>query len=183
LTIRHKDSFSIPSQYTLGISNNEVNESLLEYLLNAYSHYPLENGQELKQCMQQQLLSGDTAGLEQSLREMMAYIPYPLHIGQEAYYHSLMLLWLKLLGFDITGETTTNIGSIDAVWKLPEHTIVAEVKCLVKKGRMMATLLSKAIKQIEEKRYYERFMSEQKVSLLAVVFAEKEIGCRMTEKK
>jgi hypothetical protein len=132
--------------------------------------------------MQQQLLSGNTAALEQSLREMLAYIPYPLHIGQESYYHSLMLLWLKLLGFDITGEITTNIGSIDAVWKFPGHTVVAEVKCQVKKGRMTA-LLDKAIKQIENKRYYERFMDEEKVSFLAVVFAEKEIGCRMLKKK
>ena len=132
--------------------------------------------------MQQQLLSGDTTALEQSLREMLAYIPYPLHIGQEAYYHSLMLLWLKLLGFDITGEITTNAGRIDAVWKFPGHTVVAEIKCQVKKGRMNA-LLSKAMKQIEEKRYFERFMDEQKVSLLAVVFAEKEIGCRMMQKK
>ena len=132
--------------------------------------------------MHRQLLAGDTAALEQSLREMLAYIPYPLHIGQEAYYHSLMLLWLKLLGFDITSEVMTNIGRIDAVLKLPEQTIVAEVKCQVKKGRMNA-LLSKTIKQIEEKRYFERFMNEPKVSLLAVVFAEKEIGCRMVEKK
>ena len=182
LTIKHKDHRSIPPQYLLDIPNNEVKESLLEYLLNTYSNYPLEQTQDLKQRMQQQLLSGNTAALEQSLREMLAYIPYPLHIGQEAYYHSLMLLWLKLLGFDITGEITTNIGSIDAVWKFPGHIVVAEVKCQVKKGRMTA-LLDKAIKQIENKRYYERFMDEEKVSFLAVVFAEKEIGCRMLEKK
>jgi len=182
LTIKQKDHRAIPPQYTLDIPNNEVKESLLEYLLNAYSDYPLEETQELKQRMQHQLLQGDTAALEQSLREMLAYIPFSLHIGQEAYYHSLMLLWLKMLGFNIIGEVNTNVGIIDAVWKFPGHTVVAEVKCLVKKGRM-ATLLTNAMKQIEEKRYYERFMNEGKVSLLAVVFAEKEIGCRMLEKK
>ncbi|MDR1610591.1 MAG: ATP-binding protein [Candidatus Symbiothrix sp.] len=178
LTVKDKDFRSAPPQYILGIPNNEVKESLLKHLLSAYSYYPLESAQELRQRMQQQLLVGNAAGLEQSLREMLAYIPYPLHIGREAYYHSLMLLWLKLLGFDITGEVTSNIGSIDAVWKFSGHTIVAEVKCQVKKGRI-STLLTKAIRQIEEKRYCERFMNEPKVSLLAVVFAEKEIGCRM----
>jgi hypothetical protein len=178
LTVKSKEFRSIPPRYVLDIPNTEVKESLFEYLLNAYSYYPLESAQELKQRMQQQLLDGDTAGLEQSLREMLAYIPYPLHIGREAYYHSLMLLWLKLLGFDIVGEVTSNIGSIDAIWKFPGHTIVAEVKCQVKKGRI-STLLTKAIRQIEEKRYCERFMNEPKVSLLAVVFAEKEIGCRI----
>ena len=61
-------------------------------------------------------------------------------------------------------------------------TFVKKLECQVKKGRMNA-LLSKSIKQIEAKRYYERFMDEQKVSLLAVVFAEKEIGCRIIKKK
>ncbi|MDR1632292.1 MAG: ATP-binding protein [Dysgonamonadaceae bacterium] len=178
LTVKGKDFRAIPPQYILGIPNNEVKESLLKHLLSAYSYYPLESAQELRQRMQQQLLVGNVAGLEQSLREMLAYIPYPLHIGREAYYHSLMLLWLKLLGFDIIGEVTSNIGSIDAVWKFPGHTIVAEVKCQVKKGRI-STLLTKAIRQIEGKRYCERFMNEPKTSLLAVVFAGKEIGCRM----
>jgi hypothetical protein len=150
--------------------------------LNAYSDYPVERGQDLKQRMQRQLLSGDTGALEQSLREMLSYIPFSLHGKDEAYFHSLMLLWLRLIGFDITGEINTNIGIIDAVWKFPGHTIVAEVKRQVKKGRM-TTLLNNAMKQIEEKRYYERFMNEGNVSLLAVVFAEKEIGCRMLAKK
>ena len=182
LTVKKKELIGGQPQYTLDIPNNEVKDSLLKYLLSAYSGYPVEREQGLKQRMQQQLLSGDTTALEQSLREMLAYIPYPLHIGQEAYYHSLMLLWLRLLGFDIVGEITTNIGRIDAVWKFSGHVVIAEVKCQVKKGRM-ATLLTNAMKQIEEKRYYERFMDEEKVSLLAVVFAEKEIGCRMIEKK
>ena len=182
LTIKCKEIVDWQPQYTLDIPNNEVKDSLLKYLLNTYSAYPLEDTQGLKQRMHRQLLSGDTTALEQSLREMLAYVPYPLHIENEAYYHSLMLLWLKLLGFDIIGEIMTNIGRIDAVWKFPGHTIVAEVKCRSKKGRIV-TLLTNAIKQMEEKRYYERFMNEEKVSLLAVVFAEKEIGCRMIEKK
>jgi hypothetical protein len=182
LTIKHKEIVELQPQYTLDIPNNEVKDSLFKYLLNAYSDYPLEREQELKRRMQQQLVSGDATGLEESLREMLSYIPYPLHIGKESYYHSLMLLWLRLLGFDITSEITTNIGSIDAVWKLPDMVILAEVKCQVKKGRM-ATLLTKAMKQIEEKRYCERFTAEKKISFLAVVFAEKEIGCRIRELK
>jgi hypothetical protein len=33
--------------------------------------------------------------------------------------------------------------------------------------------------QIREKRYYERFLGERQVSLLAVAFTGNEIGCRM----
>jgi Holliday junction resolvase-like predicted endonuclease len=178
LTIKQKEFVFGRPQYTLGIPNSEVNESLLKYLLSAYSNYPVEQERELKARMQQQLLAGDATGLEQSLREMLAHIPYPLHIGKEAYYHSLLLLWLKLLGFDITGEVTTNIGRIDAVWKFSGHIVIAEVKYQPQEKKI-STLLDKAIKQIKEKKYAEKFDKGQKISLLAVAFAGKEIGCRI----
>jgi hypothetical protein len=178
LTIKRKEIVHIQPEYTLDIPNNEVKQSLWTYLLNTYSDYPLYKTDGLKERMQQQLVANDAAGLEQSLREMLAYIPYPLHIGKEAYYHSLLLLWLKLLGFDITGEIMTNTGRIDAVLKLPGQVVVAEIKFQPKQGKM-PQLLDEAMKQIKDTRYYEPYLSAQKVSLLAVAFLGKEIGCRM----
>jgi hypothetical protein len=178
LTVKKKEIVGIRPQYTLEIPNQEVEESLLEYLLNAYSAYPLEQGQFLKERIQQQLLSQDTEGLEKSIREMLAYVPYPLHIKREAYYHSLLLVWLRMLGFDIEGEITTNTGRIDAVWKTPGRVIIAEVTFQAKKAKI-TDLLDAAILQIREKKYYERFLSEPQVSLLGIAFAGKEIGCRI----
>ncbi|GHS97178.1 ATPase AAA [Bacteroidia bacterium] len=177
LTIKKKEFIGGRPRYTLEMPNFEVEEAFLKYLLSSYSDYPVGMTGSLKERMQLQLETNDAAGLEQSLREMIAYIPYPLHIGKEAYYHSLLLLWLKLLGFDITGEIMTNTGRIDAVLKLPGQVIVAEIKFQPKQGKM-TKLLDEAINQIKEKRYYERF-KDQKVSFLAVAFAGKEIGCRM----
>jgi hypothetical protein len=82
------------------------------------------------------------------------------------------------LGFDIQGEIMTNIGRIDAVWKFPGHIIIAEVKYQPQE-EVISVLLDNAIKQIEEKRYIEQFDNGQKISLLAVAFAGKEIGCRI----
>jgi hypothetical protein len=177
LTVKQKKLVSGRPQYTLGVPNSEVNESLLTYLFNAYSDYPVGRTDDIKRRMQQQLFKNDSAGLEQSLREMLAYIPYPLHIGKEAYYHSLLLLWLKLLGFDITGEIMTNAGRIDAVWQLPEQVIIAEVKFQPEKENI-PKLLDEAIRQIKENRYAERFNTGQKVSLLGIAFAGNEIGCK-----
>jgi Holliday junction resolvase-like predicted endonuclease len=145
--------------------------------MNAYTDYPLYKTGDLKQRMQQQLFDNDAGGLEQSLREMLAYIPYPLHIGREAYYHSLLLLWLKLLGFDVIGEMMTNVGRIDAVWKFSGHTIIVEVKYQPKKAKI-ENLLNAAIKQIKANRYAEQFSDGQRVSLLGVAFAGNEIGCK-----
>jgi hypothetical protein len=132
----------------------------------------------LRERMWQQLCDHDTSGLEQCLREMIAGLPYMDVVKTEAWYHTIMLLWLRLLGFELIGEMPTNIRRIDAVWFFPGHAIVVEVKSQPKKGNVSG-LLNAAIKQIRERRYYERFMSERQVSLLGVTFAGNEIGCRM----
>ncbi|MDR0832720.1 MAG: ATP-binding protein [Candidatus Symbiothrix sp.] len=178
LTIKHIKLIQGIAQYTIDMPNLEVKDSLLRYLLSAYSYYPVAQEYGLRLRMQTQLFAHDASGLEKSLRELLAHIPYQLHIGKEAYYHSLLLLWLKLLGFDVVGEVNTNNGRIDAVWKLPEHTIIAEVKYQVEEEDT-SKLLDAAIKQIREKHYAERFDNGQKVTLLAIAFAGKEIACRM----
>jgi hypothetical protein len=49
-------------------------------------------------------------------------------------YHSLLLVWLHFQGFKPRGEQPTNIGRIDVVWKLPDMTVIAEIKYSVKKS-------------------------------------------------
>jgi competence CoiA-like predicted nuclease len=128
--------------------------------------------------MQRQIQSCDVFGFEQSLRSMLANIPYNLHIPNEAYYHSLLLLWIKTIGFDIQGEVPTNIGRIDAVWHLPELTVVAEIKYHAKKK--LNTLLNEAMAQISDRKYYDKYL-DHKVILMAVAFSGKEVGCRIKE--
>jgi hypothetical protein len=178
LTIKKKEFVLMRPHYTLGLPNAEVGEALTEQLLNAYTAYPTGKAESLRERMQEQLRQQDTAGLEQCLREMLAGIPYLHVVRTEAWYHSVMLLWLRLLGFELLGEVPTNIGRIDAVWFFPGHAMVVEVKSRPEESDI-ARLLDAAIGQIREKRYYERFMGERQVSLLAVAFAGNEIGCRM----
>jgi hypothetical protein len=144
--------------------------------LNAYSGYPVGQLQPLISEMQQQVREGDTAALEQSLRQLFSYIPYHLHVKSEAYYHSMLLLWLKLLGFDIQGEVLTNRGRTDAVWHQPGLTVVAEIKYHAEKDTV--SLLDDAMAQIRDRRYYEPYL-DRKVILLAVAFAGKEVACKM----
>jgi Holliday junction resolvase-like predicted endonuclease len=134
----------------------------------------MEEMKRLQDNMRRQIQSCDSEGLERSLRTMIARVPYQLHIGEEKYYHSLLLVWLYFLGFKVQGEVSTNIGRIDAVWKLSEMIVVAEVKYSADK------LLDEATKQIHERKYYEAYLTEtKKIILLSVAFSGKEIGCRM----
>jgi hypothetical protein len=182
LTIKHvqKGRLGIPPVYTLGIPNNEVRNSLLEYMISSYTSYPLSDTILLRDRMRKQLLNGDETAFEESAKELFAGIPYQLHIPKEAYYHSLLLLWLNLLGFEIQGEISTNIGRIDAVWTWEDQVIIAEIKYANEGDANI--LLQKAFDQIYENRYYERYKDDKrKITLLAIGFAEKTIACKMAK--
>jgi Holliday junction resolvase-like predicted endonuclease len=180
LTVKSKTEIPLePPEFILGIPNREVNDSFLTFLVSEYANYPVDQMPTLKQQMQKQINNCDAEGFSQSLQILLANIPSILHIKRESYYHSLLLSWLKMLGFDIQGEIMTNIGRIDAVWHQPGLTVVAEVKYSEKKKA--ATLLNEAMKQINDRKYYEKYLGAERVLLLAVAFSEKEVSCRMVQ--
>jgi hypothetical protein len=107
----------------------EVNEALLTHLLKACGKYPDDRYiDDLRQRMQQQITACDESGFARSLETMIATVPAKLHISHEHYYHSLMLIWLRLLGFRIRAEEANNLGYSDAVWEQPDLTVVADLK-------------------------------------------------------
>jgi nicotinamide riboside kinase len=182
LTIKNaeKDEFGEELIYTLGIPNEEVRQSLMDYLTSSYAAYPVNKTISARDCMMKALLKGDAAVFEANLKELFANIPYQLHIKREAYYHSLLLLWLNMLGFHIEAEVSTNRGRIDAVWTWKERAVIAEVK-YASRGAL-ETLLDTAMEQIKEKGYCERYAAtHERVAQLAVAFSGKRIGCRMKE--
>jgi hypothetical protein len=177
LTVKQKELIDGRPQYTLGVPNSEVNEALLTCLLQAYGKYPDEQIDDLRKTMQRQIASCDEAGFARSLERMIAAVPAELHIPRESYYHSLMLIWMRLLGFRVHGEAPNNIGRADAVWEQPDLTVVAEIKYHAKKKT--ASLLNEAMTQIHDRRYYNPYSG--KILLLGVAFSGKNVGCRMEE--
>jgi hypothetical protein len=174
LTIKEIDFSSERPQYYLGIPNEEVRVAFLEGLLSSYSAYSNAQMQPLIRNMQQQVTQSDAAGFEQSLRILFANIPYELHLKNEAYYHSMLLLLMKMLGFDIHGQVMTNIGRIDAVWHQPGLTVVAEIK--YNTGKKAETLLNEAMTQIHDRRYYEKYL-DRKVFLMGIAFTGEDVKC------
>jgi hypothetical protein len=162
--------------YTLAAPNMEVRKSFIQNLFTSYTHLHLDEMIRLHESMIRRIKMCDAAGLEQSLRAMIARVPYQLHVEAEKYYHSLLLVWLYFMGFKAQGEMPTNIGRIDAVWQLPDITVIAEVKYDAK--RPLKKLLDEAMTQIHDKKYYEA-CHDKKIILLGVAFSGKEIACRM----
>jgi hypothetical protein len=164
--------------YRLEPPNFEVRKAFIDHLFKSYAEVPMEDMVRLHDNMRRQIKTCDSEGLERSLKSMIARVPYQLHIGEEKYYHSLLLVWLNFLGFKVQSELSTNIGRIDAVWKLSNMTVIIEAKYNAEQS--LDKLLDDASKQIHDRKYYEAYLTEtNKIILLSVAFTGKEIGCRM----
>jgi len=165
--------------YTLTCPNSEVKESILNYLLGEMIDREVSLVKplylELKQFFQEEQIDKAI----DIIKSMFAKIPYTLHIDAESYYHSLFYIILTLMGVKIDPEVLTDKGRIDGILEFPDKIYIMEFK-YGKAGSKMKSLLNKAIKQIKEKRYYERFTGDdRKVIFLAVGFIEKDINYRL----
>jgi hypothetical protein len=175
LTIKRKELTEGIPGYTLGVPNSEVNKAFLTCLLEAYGKYPVEQIDGLRSTMSRQISACDEAGFARSLEVMTATVPYEIHRTDEAYYHTMMLLWMRLLGFKIHGEVSNDRGRTDAVWEQPGLTVVAEIKYHAEKK--IDLLLNEAMDQIHDRRYYNQYLG--KIILLGIAFSGKDTGCRM----
>jgi hypothetical protein len=176
LTIKHKKANIDGTQYTLDSPNKEVKESFLRYLLSAYTSYPTDTVAKLFENVFEQLKNSDAQGLQNNLTALLAHIPYQIREESEAYYHSIFLVWLKTLGFNIQGEISTDKGRIDAVLRREEYAVIAEIKYGIEKNT--EEMAEAAIKQIKDKKYYEAY-SDKKIILLGIAFNGKEVRCRI----
>ena len=110
------------------------------------------------------------------IKSVFAKIPYTLHMPAESYYHSLFYMILALMGVNLDMEVLTDKGRVDGVLDFGDKIYCIEFK-YGKSGSNMDKLTENAVKQIKEKKYYEKFMSEgKKVIFLGVAFIDKEIG-------
>ncbi|MDR1223680.1 MAG: ATP-binding protein [Tannerella sp.] len=176
LTVKERKIVDMEPEYTLEMPNREVALSMQNHLLFAYASYPLESASRLRRTVQQQILLNDAKGVEKSLRQMLARVPYQIDGKTEAYYHSIFLIWMSMLGFDIQGEISTNYGRIDAVWEQVGTVVVAELKYGA--GKQVEALLNEAIAQIHDRKYYERYL-DREVKLLGIAFNGEEAACRI----
>jgi hypothetical protein len=175
LTIKNVEIIQKKREYTLDVPNEEVNEALMKQLLLVYGKYSDITVDNLRKEMVKRIRECDEKGFANCLEAMIATVPYQLHSGCEYYYHTIILIWMRLLGFKIHGEQPNNRGSADAVWEQPGLTVVAELKYHADKK--IKTLLDEAIAQIHDRRYYNPYVG--KVLLLGIAFSGKDVGCRM----
>ena len=144
--------------------------------MKAYAARDLEEINGINKKIGKALKEKSEKDLEKWLVELFANIGYDLHIKKEKYYHSLFLIAGSMSGYEIENEVHTDKGRIDAVLKKGKEVIVVEIK--YGKGSKVEKLLKEAMEQIDDRKYYEKYISKE-VSLLALAFGDKkEIGCK-----
>ena len=154
------------NKYTLTYPNEEVRESFKKYLLAAYSHERIPTIEKSLSELGQALEKHNVNSFCTILQGLLAQIPYQLHIEQERYYHSLLQLICGLLDIDAQSEISTDKGRIDLTIETKKYVYIFEVK--------LNASADKALHQIEERRYYERYLSKKKkISLIGLSFSRK----------
>lgn len=164
LTVKQvRTGISGQAQFILGYPNFEVAQAFQQLLLIDYLG---ERGERLAGTillrLEEALSSRNVEGFTNVLKSVFASIPHTLFLPQEAYYHSLVYLLLKLLGFTILAEPLTNVGRIDAVVELPEAVYILEFKTSTAKI---------ALDQIRNKQYDLPYRNQGKpIILLGIAF-------------
>ena len=149
--------------YELGYPNFEVEQAFAQHLLADYLSPAVgQLSSTLLARLQKSLRSQNVELFINVLKSVFAGIPHTLFLTQEAYYHSLVYLLLKLLGFTIHAEPLTNLGRLDAVLELPEAIYILEFK--------MSTAQI-ALDQIRAKQYDLPYRNQGKpIILLGIAF-------------
>ncbi len=74
-----------------------------------------------------------------------------MHIPNEKYYQTIFFVVFKLLGANVEAESRTNEGRIDAYIRTQKNVYIFEFK--------LNRMSRKAINQIIDRHYYEKFQS------------------------
>lgn len=164
LTIKQiKEVSRTQSLYLLSYPNQEVKESFLDYLAADFTgKMPNDMGYmvyKLKKSLEEDIINE----FLELLKSVFASVPYDIFVeDREAYYHTIIYLLLMLIGIEIKTEMETNQGRIDAIIETSTHVYIMEFKM----GDP-----ADAIRQINEKKYYQPYLSSPKnITLIGVGF-------------
>jgi hypothetical protein len=129
LTVKRAHPSLRGQRYDLGHPNYEVAQAFQQYLLAEFIHISTSQiGAILLSDLREALETHRIERFMAILNTLFSSIPYTLFLPEEAYYHSIVYLVLKLLGFSILAEPLSSQGRTDAVLELPDKIYIFEFK-------------------------------------------------------
>lgn len=145
-------------RYFLRFPNDEVRRSFLDHLFQEATQLSSSQAEPLRYEISVALLQKNFEIFFQKFNQLLASIPYHLHLPKEAYYHSLFYIILRSLSFDVASEVLTSLGRIDMVLVFQEDIFIFEFK--------IDSSASSALTQIKEQKYYEKYKTYKKIITL-----------------
>ena len=168
LTIKGLEIMSGMRRYTLGYPNQEVRQSLADYILYYFTKTPVQQGNNAF-ALYESLRDQDMDRLHEIFHAFFASIPYDWYqeqqaAGYEAFYASIVYCYFAATGIDVRPEVHSNKGRLDLVVYFENRVYVIEFKVVEQCGE------GKALEQIKSKGYAEQF-SGKEVYLIGVEFS------------
>jgi PD-(D/E)XK nuclease superfamily len=153
LTLRHIDSMR--GLYTLDYPNREVEQALANHLIGALLHRPPADSIRPVVQLEEAFLHNQPEKVANLINAMLKDLPSILLGGQdEHFYHALVHLHFRYLGFFIQSEVHTSDGRMDAVVHTPQRIFILEFK--------IDQSADDALRQILDKAYAHKFSAEGK---------------------
>ncbi len=155
-------------EYLLRYPNREVSQAFKDYLVAAFAHVPLSELDQGCGQIRQALQNNNIELFCDALRTLFSNVPYQLHISQERYYHSLIQMIGTIMGLAIESEVSVSSGRIDLVITFAPYRYVIELK--------FDSTPAHALDQIEERRYYQRYLIGDYVIVLVGIALNRRHG-------
>ncbi len=151
------------SNYQLGYPNEETKASFLLYFMEMITTAQTADISNAIARLTKATNSGNLEEFFTTLKIFFASVPYTMQLPQEKYYQSIFYVILSLVGAYVDAEVATNDGRIDCTITTPEHIYIIEFKLNDNEVT--------ALRQIEEKKYYQEFLHTGKaITLVGVSF-------------
>ncbi len=169
LTVVQSASFDHQQYFVLDYPNEEVRNSFFTHIASSFlkDRTPAEVDPMILE-MRRSLQKEDLKLFFEKLRSLLASVPYTLHLPYEAYYHSLFYMLLRLLGCRIELEVLSDKGRMDGIMELNDKIYIVEIKL---------DRPEKAMKQIKDRKYAERFLdSGKKIILLGIGYIDRDLS-------
>ena len=154
LTIGDRDEKNNILAYRLKYPNKEVQLSFETDLATVYIGKSISEINTFASALQKSAYVGDVEDIINILKSVFASVPYGIQMRNEKYYQSILYLTFKMCGMDISAESMTNIGRVDATLEAGDNIYVIECK--------IDKTAQEAMNQIEEKRYSEQYLMEKR---------------------
>lgn len=156
LTIREYNP--VTRNIRLAYPNEETRAAFLQYFIKIITKTSVSI---LSNTLSKLIPSLETGNLEDfftTLKVFFAAMPYTMQLPQEKHYQSIFYVIMSLLGAYVHAEVTTNDGRIDCTIETDLYIYIFEFK--------LYGAATSALEQIEEKKYYQKFLHANKAIML-----------------